>query len=74
MDTPTTNRPTTGRDLELERIKLGVQVQELAQAMRTGSPTVSRIENSIRVTPAAEKRYRDALATFVTVATPETAA
>ena len=73
MDTPTTTRPTTGRDLELERTKLGVQVQELAGAMGAPSSTVSRIENSIRVTPAAEKRYRDALATFATVPTPDVA-
>lgn len=64
----------TGKELELERRALDVKVKDLAAAMGSRSSRVSQIESQRLVTPEMARRYRDALATFATVATSPEAA
>lgn len=65
---------TTGLDLKLERIALRVTGQELSEQMGIHPSSLSRVENSARVTTRMAARYRTALATFGTVATRNGAA
>lgn len=60
---------TTGKELELKRTAMDVQPKELAQVMGVGVSRISYLENSRRVTPAAEAKYLAALATFGTIPT-----
>jgi transcriptional regulator with XRE-family HTH domain len=62
----------TGLDLKIERVRAGVQVKEVAEAMGISSSRVSRIESpDHKVTPRMLARYRAALGTY---RTPEKAA
>jgi transcriptional regulator with XRE-family HTH domain len=61
----------TGKELKLRRIGLDVKAVDLAERMGTTSSQVSRVENSRLVTDRMTERYLGALATFVTVTTPE---
>ncbi len=54
---------TTGLDLKIERIRAGVMVKDLADAMGITSPRLSRIEKDEPVTDRMVKRYRTALGT-----------
>lgn len=63
----------TGKELELERRSLDVKVSDLATAMGRAPSRVSQIEAQRYVTPRMAQRYREALATFATVATTEAA-
>jgi plasmid maintenance system antidote protein VapI len=64
----------SGKELQLERVRLDVRVGELAEAMGyTHGSGVTQIESQRRVTPRMAARYREALATFATVATGEAA-
>lgn len=53
----------------MERVLLDVRTKDLAAAMGTRSSHVSQIESSRYVTDRMAERYREALATFATVAT-----
>lgn len=66
--------PTTGLDLKLERTALRVSVKEMALAMGVSAAQISNIESRHVVTDRAAARYREALATLPTVATPTDAA
>lgn len=54
---------TTGLDLKIERIRAGVMVKDLADAMGITSPRLSRIEKPEPVTDRMAARYRAALGT-----------
>lgn len=54
---------TTGLDLKIERIRAGVMVKDLADAMGISSPRLSRIEKDEPVTDRMAARYRAALGT-----------
>lgn len=54
---------TTGLDLKIERIRAGVMVKDLADAMGITSPRLSRIEKDEPVTDRMVNRYRAALST-----------
>jgi len=54
---------TTGLDLKIERIRAGVMVKDLADAMGITSPRLSRIEKDEPVTDRMITRYRAALGT-----------
>lgn len=60
---------TTGKELELKRTAMDVAPKDLAVAMRVQVSRISHIENSRRITPAAEAKYLAALATFGTIPT-----
>lgn len=62
---------TTGLDLKIERIRAGVMVKDLADAMGITSPRLSRIEKDEPLTDRMVARYRAALGTC---RTPEKAA
>lgn len=59
----------SGKDLRLRRIAMDVTASALADRIGVSSAAVSRWENSLRVTAAAEERYLRALATFGTIPT-----
>lgn len=63
----------TGKELELERRTLDVKVKDLAAAMDRRSSRITQIEGQRYVSPEMARRYREALATFTTVATDEAA-
>ena len=65
------DQPVTGHDLRVLRVAADVRTKELAEAMGVLASTVSRLENSRRVTDRMRERYVAALATF---ATPDKAA
>lgn len=65
--------PTTGLDLKLERTARRVSVKEMAIAMGVSPARISNIESRHVVTDRAAGRYRAALATLPTVATPRDA-
>ncbi len=54
---------TTGLDLKVERIRAGVLVKDIAQAMGISPSRVSRIEVDAPVTERMLARYRAALGT-----------
>ena len=64
----------TGIDLRLKRVALRVTVTDLASAMGVSTSRVSHIETRDKVTPDAERRYLEALATLSTVPTVDAAA
>jgi transcriptional regulator with XRE-family HTH domain len=63
--------PTTGLDLKLERTAARVRVKDLALAMGVTSGHVSNLEARAIVTDESATKYRAALATLPTVATPQ---
>lgn len=65
------NENPTGLDLKVERIRAGVQVKQIAEAMGITPSRVSRIEVDVPVTDRMLQRYRAALGTY---RTPEKAA
>jgi len=64
---------TTGLALKLERTARRVRVKELALAMGVSEARVSNIESRDLVTDEAARKYREALATLPTLATPDAA-
>lgn len=56
----------TGHDLRVMRVTADVRVKELADAMGVPASSVSRLENSRRVTDRMREKYVAALATFPT--------
>lgn len=65
---------TRGVDLASERTLLGLLQKEVADRMGVPPARISVIENQVRVTERTAARYREALATFQTVATGTDAA
>ncbi|MES2210946.1 MAG: helix-turn-helix transcriptional regulator [Chloroflexota bacterium] len=59
----------TGKDLTLKRIAMDVPAGALAERIGVSGSTLSRWENSRRVTTKAADRYLAALATFGTIPT-----
>ena len=56
----------TGHDLRVRRVTADVRIKELADVMGVPPSSVSRLENSRRVTDRMRERYVTALATFPT--------
>lgn len=60
----------TGMDLKIARIRQQVSATDLAARMGVSRATVTNIEQRHGVKPEQAERYRAALATFPTLATP----
>lgn len=60
----------TGMDLKIARIRQQVSATDLAARMGVSRATVTNIEQRAGVKPATADKYRAALATFPTLATP----
>jgi len=56
----------TGHDLRVMRVTADVRMKDLATAMGVPASSVSRLENSRRVTERMRTKYVAALATFAT--------
>jgi DNA-binding XRE family transcriptional regulator len=65
---------TTGKELKLARVAVDVTATALAARMGINRATLWIIEKSAVVPPERAEQYREALATFENVATPQSAA
>lgn len=64
----------TGMDLKVARIRQSVKATELAARMGVSRATVTNIEQRFAVKPEQARQYREALATFPTLANNQDAA
>lgn len=60
----------TGMTLKLERVAQSVKQTDLAAKMGVSRPYLSALENRYAVDPEVAQRYRTALASFPSLATP----
>lgn len=66
--------PQSGNDLKVERVRARVKQRDLAARMGVSRQTLWSIELSAVVDQDRAEKYRQALASFDDVVTPETAA
>lgn len=60
----------TGMDLKLARIRQQVTATALARKMGVSRPYLSQVESRYAVQPEMANRYREALASFPSLASP----
>jgi transcriptional regulator with XRE-family HTH domain len=60
----------SGLTLKLERVSQNVKATELAARMGVSRPYLSQVESRWSVDPKMAVRYREALATFPSLASP----
>lgn len=63
----------TGVDLKLERVARQVKAMDLAERMGVSRSYLSQLEGRYSVQPEMARRYREALATFPSLARPSEA-